>query len=300
MKMRRIISLGLLAAALIAFPTACEDDEDMGTGTINLSITDAPIDEATVTGVYITIDSMQYHKQNNAWETFEGYNGPRTVNLLNLTDGASELLGNFEMEAGQYNQLRFILDAPERGQGTPSNPGCYLKYENGDSLALFVPSGSQSGFKGTGSFVVPSNGSVDITADFDARKSVVEAGTSGMYILKPTIRLIVDNQAGSITGAVTNIPENSDIIVYAYENDTYESSEADDPGAEGTRFPNAVTSDILDDENNYRLSYLAPMTYDLIVTRYLNGEFMEVLTTVEDVEVTSNSTTSEPIDLSSL
>lgn len=298
--MKRIISLGLIAAVLIIFPTACEDDKDMGTGTINLSITDAPIDDATVTGVFITIDSMQYHKQDNEWETFTGYDGPRTVNLLTLTDGASELLGNFEMEAGTYTQLRFILNAPQRGQGTPTNPGCYLKYENADSLALFVPSGSQSGFKGTGQFVVPSNGSVNITADFDARKSVVEAGASGMYILKPTIRLIVDNQAGSISGAVTNIPENTDVIVYAYENDTYESSEADDPDAEETRFPNSVTSDNLDDENNYRLSYLAPMTYDLIITRYYNGEFMEVLTTVEDVEVTSNSTTSEPIDLSSL
>ncbi len=300
MKMKRILGISLLAAVLFAFPTACEDDEDLGTGTINLSITDAPIDDSDVTGVFITINSMQYHKQDADWETFEGYNGPRTINLLNLTDGASELLGNFEMEAGTYTQLRFILDAPLKGQGTPTNPGCYLKYENGDSLALFVPSAGESGFKGTGEFVVPSNGSVDITADFDARKSVVKAGVSGMYILKPTIRLIVDNQAGSISGAVTNIPDNTDIIVYAYENDTYESGEADDPEAEEARFPNAVTSDNLDDQNNYILSYLAPKTYDLIVARYYNGEYKEVLTTIEDVEVTSNSTTSEPIDLSSL
>ena len=300
MKSKTILLLGLVAMFFLVFNSGCEEEDNLQTGTLSLSITDAPIDDTSITGVYITIDSLQYHKQNNSWATFEEYGGPKKVNLLELTDGFSELLGSFEMEAGQYNQLRFILDVPEKGQGSPSTPGCYLEYDNGDTEPLFVPSGGQTGYKGVGAFTVPSNGTVDITADFDVRKSVVEAGATGMYILKPTIRLIVDNQAGTITGGVSNIPDGMNITVFAYEDGTYSDTEASEPGDEENRFPNAVSSDILNESNEYTLPYLAPMNYDLVVVGYMDNEFHEVLGTVEDVTVESNETTSEPIDLSSL
>jgi hypothetical protein len=51
-----------------------------------------------------------------------------------------------------------------------------------------------------------------VTADFDVRKSIVKAGASGKYILKPTIRLVVDNQAGCIKGDVTNAPEAAKVL----------------------------------------------------------------------------------------
>lgn len=296
MKTRTIILTSL--ALIVAVFTACEDDKNE-TGTLNLSLTDAPIDQQDVTGVHITVNSLEYHKQNNSWATFEEYGEAKTFNLLELTDGMSEMLGSFEMEAGQYNQLRFILEAPERGQEAPSNPGSYLEFEDGTTQPLFVPSGGNTGYKATGSFTVPSNGSVNLTADFDARKSVVETGVKGMYILQPTIRLIVEGQAGSIAGGITNMPgDGSDIIVYAYEANAYTSDEANDPAEEETRFPNAVTSDIVDEENSYHLHYLAPMTYDLVAVRTLDGEFQEVVRVVEGIEVESTETTSQPIDLS--
>jgi hypothetical protein len=100
-------------------------------------------------------------------------------------------------------------------QGQISNPGCYLEFEDGSTENLYVSSGAQTGYKTVGSFTVPINGSVDVTADFDVRKSVVEAGVTGMYLLKPTIRLVVENQAGQIAGSVSNIPEdNSGCGVY--------------------------------------------------------------------------------------
>jgi hypothetical protein len=154
-----------------------------------------------------------------------------------------------------------------------------------------------------GAFVVPSNGDVAITADFDARKSVVKTGgMNSFYILKPTIRLIVDNQAGKIVGGVTNMPADSiDIIIYAYEDNAYTTTEADDPANDTIpRFPNATTSDIVDDNSSYHLVFLAPMTYDLIVTTSFKGEFQEVLGIIEDVVVESKKTTSQPIDISAL
>ena len=181
------------------------------------------------------------------------------------------------------------------------NPGCYIEFADGTQEPLFVPSGYETGWKAVGAFTVPSNGDVAITADFDARKSVIETGVSGFYILKPTIRLIVDDQAGQITGGVTNIPDGVDVIIYAYEDGVYTSAEEEDPMNDTTaRFPNTVTSDGVNDEGNYHLAFLAPMTYDLVVATSIEGEFQEVLWIVEDVVVESKKTTNQPIDLSSL
>jgi hypothetical protein len=292
----------ILSALIVLFAlfTGCEEDSGQ-TGTVALSITDAPLDNNNIEGVYIKINGLEYHSQDSGWKTFEGYEGPKTFNLLELTDGVDEMLGTFEMEAGQYNQLRFMMDIPKMGGGTPSNPGCYLMI-NGEKTPLFVPSGGQSGYKAVGAFRVPSNGTVELTADWDARKAVVEAGATGMYILRPTIRLIAKGEAGSIAGGITNVPDDaSDIAVYAYEDDvdeTYIEEEAAQPAEEENRFPNAVTSDMMDEEGSYHLHWLAPITYDLVVVKHVNGEFDQVLGIVEDVTVESKSTQNTPIDIS--
>lgn len=297
MKTRILILTALMAG--LAFFTGCEEKNSGQTGVLNLSLTDAPVDQPNIAGVHITLQGMEYHKQNNSWATFDEWEGPQTFNLLDLTDGVSTLLGNFEMDAGQYNQLRFTLDAPVRGEGTPESPGCYIEFEDGTTAPLYVPSAEHAGFKLTGAFQVPSNGTVELTVDFDARKSLAESSTGEVYILRPAVRLIANNQAGEIAGGISGFPtDGSDIIVYAYENDTYTAEEIAEPAAEETRFPNAVTSDMVNDEQSYHLYYLAPMTYDLVVARSLDGQFQEVEKVIEDVVVESKETTPQPIDLS--
>jgi hypothetical protein len=290
------IFLAVIAITAIFF-AGCDKETE---GTVNLSITDAPIDNPDIIGVHITVTDVQYHISGNNFESFPDFVGPKTVNLLELTRGASELLGSLELTSGNYTQIRFVLDAPERGTTNPVNPGCYLEFAGGSTVPLFVPSGSQSGFKGVGAFTVPINGTVDITADFDARKSVVEAGASGTYILKPTIRLIVNNQAGKIVGSVTNVPANAQIVVFTYEDGEYTATEAAEPVAESPRFPNAISSDMVDANGGYQLAFLAPMTYDLVVVSMIDGVFSSVLGIVQDVVVESNKTTTKSIDINAL
>ena len=298
--MKKVFNLLLMVVFAILLFTSCEET-DTTKGTLTLSITDAPIDMTNVTGVFIRVNEIQINTSGSDWLTFEGFVGPQTFNVLELTNGESAMMGSIEFAAGQYNQIRFILDAPELGGGNPSSPGCYITFSDAPDQPLFVPSGGESGWKAIGAFKVPSNGDVAITADFDARKSVMKQGANDFYILKPTIRLIVDGQAGKIVGGVTNIPEGVDIIIYAYEDNIYTATEADAPMSDTiARFPNAVTSAKVDSTDNYCLAFLAPMTYDLVVTTAIDGEFQEVLGLVEDVVVESKSTTSEPIDISTL
>ncbi|MFN2394607.1 MAG: DUF4382 domain-containing protein [Bacteroidales bacterium] len=295
------LSLILTLAGIMVFLfAACEKDinDTDGKGTLKLSLTDSPIDTDGIIGVYITFIDVMYHTpDDDEWYSFEDFEGPQTYNLLDLTRGETDLLGFFELEAGTYTQLRFMLEAPAMGGGNHSNPGCWLEFEDGTEEPLFVPSGAQSGYKAVGQFTVPANGTVSVTADFDARKSVVKAGNSGMYILKPTIRLIVDDQAGAIAGDVFNIQEEHQIVIYAYEEGTYTEEVAADPDPETPRFPNAVVSDLVDEDGHYFLAFLAPVTYDLVIVLNLNDEFEQVLGLAEGIVVEPNEVTIADIDL---
>jgi hypothetical protein len=119
----------------------------------------------------------------------EEFAGNQTYNLLELTGGNSTLLGEFTLPAGNYTQIRFMLDIPEMGP-PPASPGCYVEFTDNSTEPLFVPSGGETGYKAIGQFEVPVDGDAEVTADFDVRKAVVVAGSS--YILKPAIKLIVN------------------------------------------------------------------------------------------------------------
>ncbi|MDH4299594.1 MAG: DUF4382 domain-containing protein [Dehalococcoidia bacterium] len=161
--------------------------QTLGTGTLKLYLCDAPLDAEDVTGVYITINETQYHRDGQ-WITCEEFEGPQTYDLLELTGGNSALLGEFTLPAGNYTQIRFLLDIPEKGSDK-ANPACYIEFADNSTEPLFAPSGGETGYKAIGRFEVTANGTVEVTADFDVRKAVVAAGSS--HILKPVIKLIV-------------------------------------------------------------------------------------------------------------
>jgi len=264
-------------------------------GTLVLKLTDAPADAKEIAGVYIAINKIEVNKSTSDtadWTTVKEYDEPLVYNLLELTGGDFALLGEFELTAGQYNQIRFILDIQEQGQQPPTTPGCYVEFTDESQEPLFVPSGGQSGYKAVGAFQVPVNGEVEVTVDFDVRKAlhVTGQGNNQRYILKPTLRLIVDSQAGNIGGTVTVDTTYSDMVIFAYEDGDWDISEADDPAEGESRFPNAVTSAKVGDDSSYVLAYLAYGTYDVVVAGYNGETFGEVLGTVSGVVLDSNHT----------
>jgi hypothetical protein len=183
------IVLAVLAASGVISCTAPEQAPGTETGILKLYLSDAPIDTQNVTAVNITIQEIQYHLDGE-WITCGEFVGPQTYDLLELTGGNITLLGDFTLPAGNYTQIRFMLDIPEMGQ-TPVSPGCYIEFDGNSTEPLFVPSGGESGYKAVGQFTVPVNGTVEVTADFDVREAVHLAASH--YILKPTIKLIVND-----------------------------------------------------------------------------------------------------------
>jgi hypothetical protein len=181
-----LLSVTIILVMLVALGVSC--GQAPGTGTLKLYLSDAPID-ANVTGVYITIIEIQYHL-NGQWITC--FVGNQTYNLLELTGENITSLGEFTLPAGNYTQIRFMLDIPEMGSHK-ANPGCYIEFADNSTEPLFVPSGGETGYKAVGQFEVPVDGTVKVTADFDVHEAVVVADSH--YILKPTIKLIVNDQS---------------------------------------------------------------------------------------------------------
>jgi hypothetical protein len=291
-----VVALVIIIATVAASGLSCGEAPGTGTGTLALYLSDAPIDAENVTGVYITINEIQYHI-NDQWTTCEEFDGPKTYNLLELTNGNSTLLGELTLPGGHYNQIRYMLDIPEMGQD-PYNPGCYIEWADNSTSPLFVPSGNTTGYKAVGQFTVPNNGTVELTADFDVRKAVVLVDAH--YILKPTIRLVANNEAGRISDSIANNSTYTDIIVFAYADGTWVDTEDDEPVSPASRFPNAVNSGKMCDDGHYTIPLLAAGTYDLVIVGYNGDVFGEVLGFVSDVVVESNKTTKQYIDTGAL
>ncbi len=298
--MKRSVLFPLLAvlAAGVEF-WGCQPSQD--NGTVVLSITDAPVDASNIDGVYITISDIQYKASTAAaesgWQSFGDFQGPKQINLLDLTGGLTSLLGTLALPAGHYNQIRFLLDAPLEGGTAPSNPGSYVSFNDGTASApLFVPSGAQTGYKAVGPFEVPANGTVKLTADFDVRKALQSTAGGTRYLLQPVIRLAVEDEAGAIAGTVAHLPQER-VVILAYGDGTYDPAQA----AASPQFPGAVSSTVVDPSTSgYRLALLAPGVYDLVVAT-VNVDATETVAGFADqVPVQSGRTTVQDIDMSSL
>ena len=200
-----------LATALVA---ACgggsggsSSDSKATTGSMKLSVTDAPVDSAQE--VWVQFRAVEFKPEGGApvMQELKDANGtptPRRINLLPLQNGrTSVLLDGVQLPAGNYEWLRLIVDNESNVRDS------YIMVE-GNECELRIPSGDESGLKLIRGFTLPAGGSLALTADFDLRKSIRQPpGQQGMgvnctqgYLMKPVLRLVQDSEAGAITGRV--------------------------------------------------------------------------------------------------
>lgn len=228
-----------MISLLFAF-AACEslevDPENNGEpGTLRVFMTDAP---AHYESVMIDIREIRIHKDadaemeeesdsdsDNNGDEENGDDGewiiisdePQKVDLLQLTNGITEFLGETELEAGTYSQMRLILG----NENEITVDGLTRK--------LTTPSAQQSGLKLNINAEVESNAVYTLLLDFDASRSIVKAGNSGKYLLKPVIKTVNLAQTGAIGGTVE--PVEAQPWVYAIaDQDTLAGTQANEQG----------------------------------------------------------------------
>lgn len=166
-----------------------------GKGHLTLAITDAAIDD--ITEVWIQFSAVEL-KPAGSSSFIETFDQPMKINLLALQGGLSEdLLTNITVASGEYNWIRVLVDVV--ADGTLDS---YIVMKDGSMHELGIPSGSQTGLKINTNFTVGDNSKVNMTIDFDLRKSIVFA--SGEYHLKPVLRLVNNADSGSITGSIAS------------------------------------------------------------------------------------------------
>lgn len=181
---------GVLLAGLAACGGGGGGVSSADSGTFRLALTDAPA--CGYDAINLTIQKVRVNQSSSASDTDSGWSEivlspARRVNLLNLTNGVLDELGQTPLPTGKYTQLRMIL--ADNSGATPLANSVVLTSDKTE-VALKTPSGQQSGVKANINIDIAANKMADFVLDFDACKSVVVAGNSGQYLLKPVVSVI--------------------------------------------------------------------------------------------------------------
>lgn len=207
--LKRTILVGFALCSMAAFALGgCSDSE--APGTLRVSMVDAPLIESGVEAVMVTFSSIRVHRDDDAEASSDGWTEimgagtaveDRTFNLLELVNGVSALLGEQQLEAGTYTQIRIIVENA-------------IARVDGVDEELTIPSGPQTGIKLVGNFTIESEEITDLLLDFDVEQSVRNLG-NGDWEMRPTIRVVPVVLSGSISGVVLPIGSNAVVNVYA-------------------------------------------------------------------------------------
>jgi len=284
------------------------------TGTLSLSITDSPVDEAEKVVVVFTGVELKpaagpsrnfyfckYSPDNNEnssneindndssdeQEVFVSENElcdgnettTREIDLLALQGWESEvLLDEVEVPAGRYNWIRLKVNA-ERGKDDS-----YIQFDlDGDDVeSLWIPSGAETGLKLVQGFVVPAGGDADFTIDFDLRKSVHNPLGFPDYILRPALRLVDNTEVGSIAGKVAVELINIDGVNAVY---VFEGEDAQPLDIRGQETDPLTTATVQkkdgEQEYTYRAAFLPPGLYTVAFTSQADQDDPEQIDSID-------------------
>lgn len=199
---KKLTSFFLAAIAVTLFYSCSEnDDQNANTARLVVHMTDAPgdYDEVWVDVVDVRIKA-DASDDEQGWISLPNINAG-VYDLLSLTGGVTQLLADANVAAGPLGQIRLVLG---------NNNTVVI---NGESQPLSTPSAQQSGLKLQVNQNLEAGKRYEFLLDFDVDKSIVSAGSSGGFILKPVIRLAAMEGTGMITGNVQ--PSLSQAVVRA-------------------------------------------------------------------------------------
>lgn len=268
MKTNVIYRMMIALLLVVGFASCSKDDDsptDQATYNTKVYITDGPIDNAEVQGVFVTIADLKLNGKS-----VNGFT-KTTVDLHALQNGETQLLGDIDLAANTYNQVTLVLDPQRDASG--NSPANYVLTTNNDKIELTAENNT---INVNSSFDITASTSNQVVIDFDLRKSIVtDAGNSGYNFatqtqLESSIRVVNKLKAGAITGTATNNTGNSEniTVAYAYAKGSFTASEQNENAA-GVRFSNAITSSRITGANNqFGLYFLTEGAYELHFASY--------------------------------
>jgi len=213
----------ILALALLGI-YSCEKvvtdlpNENSKSGTVIVSITDAPFPYDMVEEANITIDWIKLHKIDSVLvdgeidsdSDFVMLEKDTTLNLIELSNGITAVMSELEVPAGTYNEIRFhITEASVK------------ILDDTTTYRLKIPGGGASGLKvKIKPWLEVEEGVIsEVLLDIDVNRSYKIIGNAkgkkGIkgFMFKPVVRAVNLSSAGKVEGMVTN--EDGDNIKHA-------------------------------------------------------------------------------------
>jgi hypothetical protein len=299
MKSIRFIYVVILTCFLIGSIAGCGGNgsggssSSAGTGTLSLSLTDATTNEYKA--AYVTIEKVQVHMSGgdpeNGWEVVATPN--KTFNLLELVNGIKANLGITDLATGHYTQMRLIIgDTPDNGTNILSELHPYANYiikSDNEAKELKIPSGFNTGIKIVRGFDINEGEITELILDFDALKSIIKAGKSGKWLLKPTIKVIGTQVNSIVSGIITDAGSLELLEGVLVTAQIYNS------GAVDKKDEVVIEASTITDENGEYKLFLLPGTYNVVA--YTDGYipvYGKVTTVANSIFVNDSSLNTAP------
>jgi len=229
----------ILAAATGFLVSACGGGGSSGgSGTLSLNVTDAPVLNEDIAEVWVRFTNVIIHPSDGGPDidkpVTDGTNPWIDVNLKELTQGKTMLLGEFDLLAGHYSWIRLVIDpantviVEREVVGQPDEIDASEPDTLYPAMRLDCSSCDESHLKLNRSFTVKYDGWQNFTIDFDLQKSLTlqlpqsdKPRPHEAYKLRPTLRILDAELASTfIWGAVTDIAflggNPADCRVYTY------------------------------------------------------------------------------------
>jgi hypothetical protein len=188
----------------------------MATGTVNVSITDAPTKDFD--HVWVTVSEIRFHTSNAVAANDPGWlkyplATPITIDLAALANGGlASVLSGITLPVGTYQQIRLLLldesdplSSSAQAQGLTYNDQVdwtdSLAASHSSPLEIALP---RQGIGLNGTFTVTAAAPLDLVVDFDVGHDVVRFmhGANVAFTLKPLLHYFDLAQAGAVTGRV--------------------------------------------------------------------------------------------------
>ncbi|WP_298264576.1 DUF4382 domain-containing protein [uncultured Lutibacter sp.] len=200
---RKIYLILGLFISLVGLQSCSNNTVNNDTARVQLKLIDAPGDYLEVN---IEIVDILFNDSENegGWKSFElseGKTYPLMVDLTKLIAGNSLLLTDQIMPAGMLKQIRLVL----------GENNTLVIDGNENVVHLDTPSAMQSGLKLNIDTELEAGFSYTFILDWDVQKSIVAAGSSNKYNLKPVIKVNTEVNSGAISGSVIQVVDNDEI-----------------------------------------------------------------------------------------
>ena len=157
------------AAAVLLMGCNIGSDLNSATSRVRLHLTDAPAPD--IESAMVWISSAYLTPGSDSGSRVVVTDEPQEYDLLELQDGVTALLGDADVPAGEYAQLRLVVDSARLTLAAG-----FTFADGSTTKSLKVPSGGQSGIKVSFPGQLNLTEDTDVVIDFDVATNFVFQG----------------------------------------------------------------------------------------------------------------------------